>query len=63
MKRKGETGSPCLIPLEREKVAVGEEFNRIEKKAEEVKLIIHFIDNPRQSKRLSTIQTYISNYV
>jgi hypothetical protein len=40
MKRKGERGSPCRIPLEGEKVEYGEPFMRMEKKAEEVRDMI-----------------------
>ena len=41
MKRKGERGSPCLIPLEGEKVLEGIPLTKMEKKAEEVKFMIH----------------------
>ena len=40
IKRKGERGSPCLIPLVGEKVREGMSLTRMEKKAEEVKFII-----------------------
>jgi hypothetical protein len=40
MKRKGERGSPCLIPLEGEKGFEGTPLTRIEKKAVEVRFII-----------------------
>jgi len=40
MKRKGERGSPCLIPLEGEKGFKGTPLTRIEKKVMEVRFII-----------------------
>jgi hypothetical protein len=40
MKRKGERGSPCLIPLEGEKFFEGTPLIRREKKTEEVKFKI-----------------------
>jgi len=40
MKRKGERGSPCLIPLEGEKGREGTLLMRSEKKYEEVRFII-----------------------
>jgi hypothetical protein len=40
MKRKGESGSPCLIPLEGEKVFEGTPLMRMENRAEEVRLMI-----------------------
>jgi hypothetical protein len=40
MKRKGERGSPCLIPLVGEKGREGTPLIRIEKKAEEVRFRI-----------------------
>lgn len=43
MNRKGERGSPCLIPLEGENVPVGDPLRRIEKKVEETKDKIHLI--------------------
>jgi hypothetical protein len=42
MKRKGERGSPCLIPLEGEKGQEGTPLIRMEKKAEEVRFRIQF---------------------
>ena len=40
MKRKGDRGSPCLIPLEGEKGLEGTPLMRREKKAEEVRFKI-----------------------
>jgi hypothetical protein len=40
MKRKGESGSPCLIPREGEKGFVGTPLMRMENRAEEVRLTI-----------------------
>jgi hypothetical protein len=39
-KRKGERGSPCLIPLEGEKGCEGVSLTRIEKKVEEMRFMI-----------------------
>jgi hypothetical protein len=36
-KRKGESGSPCLMPLEGAKVLEGTPFTKMEKKVEEVR--------------------------
>ena len=44
-KRKGERGSPCLIPLVGEKGGEGIPLTRIEKKVEEMRFIIHLIHN------------------
>jgi len=40
IKRKGESGSPCLIPLEGENGLEGTPLNRMEKMADEVRLKI-----------------------
>jgi hypothetical protein len=40
MKRKGKSGSPCLIPLEGEKGLEWMPLNKIENKVEEVILMI-----------------------
>ena len=40
MNRKGDRGSPCLIPLEGEKGLEGTPYARIEKKAKEVRFKI-----------------------
>jgi hypothetical protein len=40
MKRKGESGSPCLIPLEGEKGLEGTPLIRMENRADEVRLTI-----------------------
>jgi len=40
MKRKGESGSPCLIPLKGEKGFEGTPLMRMENRAEEVRLTI-----------------------
>ena len=40
--KKGERGSPCLMPLEGEKGLDGTPFTRMEKKAEEVRFRIQF---------------------
>ena len=40
MKRKGESGSPCLIPLEGEKGLEGMPLTRMENRAEKVRLTI-----------------------
>jgi hypothetical protein len=40
MKRKGESGSPCRMPLEAEKGREGMPLNKIEKKADEVRFKI-----------------------
>ena len=40
MKRKGESGSPCLIPLEGEKGFEGTPLMGMENRAEEVRLTI-----------------------
>jgi len=41
IKRKGESGSPYLRPLEGVKIFEGEPFNRIEKLEEVTKAITH----------------------
>ena len=43
MKRKGESGSPCLMPLVGEKGLEGTPLIRMENKADEVRLIIQEI--------------------
>ena len=43
MKRKGDRGSPCLIPLDGLKGCKGPPFSRIEKKALETSSIIQFV--------------------
>lgn len=43
MNKKGERGSPCLMPLEGLKVGVGEPFKRMEKKEEEMREEIQWI--------------------
>jgi hypothetical protein len=40
MKRKGESGSPCLIPMEGEKGLEGMPLTRMENRADEVRLTI-----------------------
>jgi hypothetical protein len=40
IKRKGESGSPCLMPLEGEKGLDGKPLMRMENNAEEVRLTI-----------------------
>ena len=40
-KRKGDSGSPCLMPREAEKGHEGAPLTRIEKNAEEVRFRIH----------------------
>jgi len=40
MKRKGKSGFPCLIPLEREKGLEGMPLTKIENKVEDVRLKI-----------------------
>ena len=40
MKRKGKSGSPCLIPLEGEKGLEGRPLTKIENKVEDVRLTI-----------------------
>lgn len=42
IKMKGERGSPCLIPIEGEKVVVGEPLRRMEKKIKEIKEYIQW---------------------
>jgi hypothetical protein len=41
-KRKGDNGSPCLIPLEGKKGREGTPLTRIRKKVEEVRFKIQF---------------------
>jgi len=41
MKRKGESGSPCLMPLEGVKGLEGTPLIRVENSYEEVRLTIH----------------------
>jgi len=43
IKRKGESGSPCLRPMEGVKISEGEPFTRIEKLGEVTKAITHLI--------------------
>jgi hypothetical protein len=43
VKRKGERGSPCLIPIEGEKVEEGDPLIKMEKKAEEVRDTIQLV--------------------
>jgi len=43
MKRKGDMGSPCLIPLDGLKGCRGPPFSRIEKKEPETNSIIQFV--------------------
>jgi len=45
IKRKGESGSPCLRPLEGVKISEGKPFTRIEKLVEVTKAIIHPIQS------------------
>ena len=52
MKRKGERGSPCLIPLEGENVPAGDPLRRIEKKAEETNDKIHLIQTWEKPKAI-----------
>ena len=42
MKRKGESGSPCLMPLEGLNVEVGMPLSKMEKKEEEVGMLLGF---------------------
>ena len=52
-KRKGERGSPCLMPLVKRKGQEGVPLTRIEKKGEEVRLRIQstqWLEKPKDSK-------------
>ena len=52
-KRKGESGSPCRMPLEAEKGQEGTPLTRIEKKAIEVRFMIqltHVRSKPKARK-------------
>lgn len=65
MKRKGERGSPCLMPWEGLKGVVGDPFTRIEEKEDEIRFIIKLIHiwlNPNASKTFSMyLQFNLSN--
>jgi hypothetical protein len=53
-KRKGERGSPCLMPLIGEKVLEGTPFTNMETKDEELRLRTHLIHsslNPKATRR------------
>jgi hypothetical protein len=54
MKRKGDKGSPCLIPRVGEKGCEGMPLIRIEKKVEEVKLRIQSTQAGANPKERST---------
>jgi len=56
MNRKGEIGSPCRIPLEGIKVVEG--VPRIEKKAEEVRDIIHRVHKGLKPKAIRVFSIY-----
>lgn len=43
MKRKGESGSPCLSPLEERKISEGEPLIKIEKLEEVTRAMTHLI--------------------
>lgn len=58
MNRKGERGSPCLIPLEERKVEVGMPFMRIEKKADDIRLLTHRIPALSKPKAFKTFCMY-----
>jgi hypothetical protein len=58
IKRKGERGSPCLIPLEGEKGLEGTPLTRREKKAEEVKFKIQSTQVWSKSKAKSIARMY-----
>jgi len=55
-KRKGERGSPCLIPLEGRKVGEGIPLINIEKKDEDKKLITHLTQGGAKPKAVRTFQ-------
>jgi len=42
-KRKGDRGSPCLMPRDGLKGEEGEPFNRTEKLGEEIRFMIHLV--------------------
>jgi len=50
IKRKGERGSPCQIPLEGEKLAKGESLTKIEKKVEDRRDKIHLVQEGIEPK-------------
>jgi hypothetical protein len=52
MKRKGDRGSPCLMPREGEKVVEGDPLTNIEKKAVEVRVSTHLIQRGEKPKSL-----------
>jgi len=54
MKIKGESGSPCLRPLEGVKISEGEPFTRIEKLGEVTKATTHLIQSWSKPKAART---------
>ena len=54
MKRKCESGSPCLIPLEGEKGFEGTPLNRMENRFEQVRLTIQetYLESNPKARRV-----------
>jgi hypothetical protein len=58
MKRKGERGSPCMMPQVSEKMAEGDPLMSIEKKDKEVRDNIHLIHRGEKPKANKTCWMY-----
>ena len=52
MKRKGERGSPCLIPLEALKGVEGEPLTKIKKKVDETIFMTQLVQSFEKQKAL-----------
>jgi hypothetical protein len=55
IKRKGERGSPFLMPREGEKGMEGDPLTRMEKKSMERRESTHLIQEPRETKCLQGV--------